>query len=119
MYSFECPCGFRKDGVYVGATREGGYLVVLCRTCHRLFSVWTDGDPSSLTQSDHLSACRGCGKPALPITAPGAWGPPALQARYPDTEPWLVEEEEPVDIKILCPKCGEYSLSYALEAFWD
>jgi hypothetical protein len=68
----------------------------------------------------------------MPITATGAWGPSRLQNKFPDIEPWLVEDggqfdEEPTDeeladlacIRVLCPKCRSYSLEYEIESLWD
>ena len=33
--------------------------------------------------------CGECNRLLMPITAPGAWGPPDLQNRFPDLEPWI------------------------------
>lgn len=128
--SFRCPCGFRKDRVSVGATEMSHYHVVLCLDCHLLLSIsrrsnnWQDRESSPI--------CRKCGKPYMTITAPGAWEPAALQNKFLDMEPWLLEDgdyfvEEPTDdelaqienIRILCPKCGSYSLEYEIQALWD
>ena len=66
------------------------------------------------------------------ITAPEAWAPSSLQNKFPDLEPWIIENgdhfvEEPTDeeiaelanIRVLCPKCRSYSLEYEVQSFWD
>lgn len=128
--AFRCPCGFRRDNVSVGATQTGHYLVVLCLHCHRLFSLWRRTRSSE--RQDDRPICRGCGKPLIPITAPGAWGPPSLQNRFPDLEPWLVQEDDDIvenaarparaeldAIRVLCPKCKSLSLEYQRVGLWD
>jgi NAD-dependent SIR2 family protein deacetylase len=128
--NFRCPCGFKREGVMVGATLEGHYDVVMCHQCHLLLSVWRDGAMYKGQRAP--PTCRKCGKPLMPITAPGAWGPPDLQNRFPDLEPRIVEDgdyfdEGPTDeersqlaqIRVLCPKCGALSLEYKTVAHWD
>jgi hypothetical protein len=124
---FRCPCGYLSKTVTVGATEKGHYLVVLCLDCQRLFSVWR----SNKAQQER-PVCKKCGKGLTPITAPGAWGPTSLQNKFPDLEPWIIEngdqfDEEQTDeelaelgnIKVLCPKCRSYSLEYEIESLWD
>lgn len=129
--SFRCLCGFHKKHVMVGATLEGHYLVVMCCNCHLIFSLWQEKSDSSkmdkprackecgqsLPMIDEQPTCRKCGKPLARITDPGAW---SHQARFPNYDPWLVEGKiNPGNIRIRCPQCGNYSLEYEVEAFWD
>jgi len=124
--NFKCPCGFNAKNVTVGATQEEYCLVVLCLECHRLFSLWRKGNNST------VPICKSCGKPLMSITAPGAWSPSALQAKFPDSEPWLIDEgsscedeliEDEIDqfkeIRIMCPRCKKYSVEFKEVAYWD
>jgi len=128
--NFRCPCGFIRKGVMVGAALDGHYDVVMCLHCHLLLSVWRD--EAKFKRQQVRPICKKCGKPLMPITASGAWGPPDLQNRFPDHEPWIVKngdcfDKEPTDaelaqfaqIRILCPKCGTFSLEYETVAHWD
>ena len=114
----------------VGAALEGHYVIVMCLECHQLLSIWKGKANSKVQKAPPI--CKKCGKPLMPITAPGAWGPPDLQNRFPDLEPWILEDgdylgEGPTDeeraqlaqIRILCPKCGAFSLEYEALAHWD
>jgi DNA-directed RNA polymerase subunit RPC12/RpoP len=157
MLAFACPCGYRTHDVMAGATQSGHHRVVLCDTCHRIFSLWRDreeDDPASShacpacgqqVRGGRPLACRECGKPLIDVTAPGAWGPPALQERFPDREPWMIDssdfdpeppenepwneqeaEETPEErialletIRIRCPRCHNCSLTFQEEGCWD
>jgi len=68
----------------------------------------------------------------MAATDSGVWEPASLQQRFPDTEPWMVENdvyelEEPENnyissienIRLLCPNCRKYSLTFESTAFWD
>ena len=124
MMNFKCPCGFNAEDT-VGATLEEHYLVVLCLECHRLFSLWRKEDNST------IPICKNCRKPLMPITAPGAWSPSALQKKFPDYEPWNFDvladndelSEDEIDqikeIRIMCPKCKKYSVEFEEVGYWD
>lgn len=67
------------------------------------------------------------------MTDPGAWEPASLQQRFPDSEPWMVldeivnldeEESEKLmpladEIRILCPRCKNYTLELGEKGCWD
>ena len=126
---FKCQCGFKARSVTVGATLEGHYLVGMCLECHRLFSSWRK------CNNETVPICYKCGNPSMPITAPGAWSPAALQKKFPDLEPWNVdgrssnddedddliedEVEQSPGIRILCPLCKQYSVEFEEVLLWD
>ena len=109
---FHCPCGFNAKNIPVGATQSSYYLVVLCFECHRLFSVWKKGDDST------VPSCKRCSKLLMLITSPGAWSPFPLHDKFPNSDPWLITEK-PSEIRILCPKCRNYSVEYDITQYWD
>ena len=132
--SFKCPCGFHKDNIGVGATENGYYTVFLCVGCKDIFSTWASYKKS------HGRICRKCGKRLMAVTDDGAWQPVFLQNRFPDTEPWMVEDDiyacgfddiedlEEVEntyisnienIRLLCPSCGKYALTFENTMLWD
>ena len=123
---FNCPCGFLRDNIDVGATETGDYTVFLCLQCKKIVSIWTS------VGHLHNKACKKCGMKLMAVTDSGAWGPASLQQRFPDTEPWMIEDqvdefEQPEndhiasiqDIRLLCPNCGKYSLQFESTRFWD
>jgi ribosomal protein L37AE/L43A len=124
--NFKCVCGFNAVDISVGATQSQHYLVVMCFECHRLFSLLRRCDSST------IPICKTCGKPLIPITTPGAWGPPALQKKFPDTDPWLVDDESYCDdeaieeemdqfneIRVMCPRCKNHSVEFEAIEYWD
>jgi ribosomal protein S27E len=124
--SFKCSCGFYKNDIDVGATEEGHYAVFLCFRCKNIFSSWASRSKS------YRKICRKCGEGLIAVTDKGAWGPTFIQDRFPDSEPWMVENdifdidedvsvyaEEIENIRILCPKCGNLTLVFENSAFWD
>ena len=132
ILAFTCTCGFQADDVYVGATITGEvYWVGMCLSCRRLVSFLqrAAGRRGRIPQPPPL--CFGCRAPLLSITAPGAWGPAAVQAAYPDEEPWLVVDRiaqsgapigvsgGPEQIRIRCPRCRRTTLRFEAQAIWD
>lgn len=124
--SFNCPCGFQRDDIWVGATETGHYTVFLCLQCKKIFSIWTS------VRKHHNRVCKRCGMKLMAATDSGVWEPASLQQRFTDTEPWMVENdvyelEEPENnyissienIRLLCPNCRKYSLTFENTAFWD
>ena len=132
--SFKCICGFHKDNIKVGATEDGHYTVFLCAECKNIFSSWI-----SCKKSDDR-ICRKCGKRLMAVTDDGAWQPEILQQKFPNIEPWIVENEiydyafddiecsEEIEnfyisnienIRILCPRCGKYTLKFENTMLWD
>ena len=124
--SFICPCGFQSHDIKAGATETGEYTVFLCLQCKRISSIWTS------TKHPFKRACNKCGMWLITVTDSGAWEPASLQLRYPDSEPWMIENEIDEDelpedesnnrirdIRLLCPICGKYSLKYEITVFWD
>jgi hypothetical protein len=122
-----CPCGFRKKEVWVGVDEAMVHLSFgICLDCRKIF-------PLVCKPGGRFpSSCHRCGMRLLTPTAPGAWEPAELQRKFPDTEPWLVgneyyrlsEREEKYErmieeIRLLCPRCGKYSLTYQEGLLWD
>ena len=130
---FKCHCGFNVENVTEGATQKGHYLVVLCLECHRLFSIWKKDLPP--VQDSTVPNCKRCGKPLMPLTAPEAWSPSSLQKKFPDYEPWGIDEgtwfdrfdDEPTEnemvqikgIRVLCPRCRKHSVDFETVLFGD
>jgi hypothetical protein len=125
--NFECPCGFKKEKVTVGATQHESYCVFLCLSCHLVFSLKI----KNRNQNSGKQYCRHCHGILKEVTEPGGWGPEEIQKKFPDMEPWLIgdthysEEDEIVwnfdlsVIRVLCPNCGLFSLDFTSVAFWD
>jgi len=124
--SFKCPCGFHRGNIEVGATGSGHYTVFLCKRCKNIFSSW-----AALSKSNS-KICKKCGDNLIAVTDQGAWNPAFIQNRFPDSEPWMVENDifdiedndseyadEIENIRILCPRCGKYTLLFEISAFWD
>jgi hypothetical protein len=71
----------------------------------------------------------------MAVTDSRAWEPATLHQRFPDAEPWMIEDdvydlddfEQPENddissvenIRILCPGCGKYALTFESTALWD
>jgi len=53
------------------------------------------------------------------LDEPGAWGPANLQRHFPGEEPWMVNDPDADNIRLLCPKCGKYSLRFDVRTLWD
>ena len=128
VLSFICPCGFKKNNINVGATETGHYSVYLCIKCANIFSLWEK------TNKRSGKKCRKCKTALIAVTDAGAWVPKLLQQKIPETEPWMVVDELSEtedyylgedyesyinDIKILCPKCRKYSLTFEEDEYWD
>lgn len=124
--SFKCSCGFYKNDIDVGATEAGHYKVYLCLRCKNICSSWTSRSKSN------SKICKKCGEGLIAVTDKGAWKPTFIQDRFPDSEPWMVENDifdidedasayagEIENIRILCPKCANYTLEFENSAFWD
>jgi hypothetical protein len=125
MLTFFCSCGYRKGYVAIGGTSQGECKVFICTHCKTIFSIY-DNNP------DRKRFCKKCGSKLLSITDAGAWQPEELHKKYSDCEPWdleykalsgeeLTEADRMLipEIKILCPRCREYSLQHEYGAFWD
>lgn len=125
ILNFCCECGFTKNDINVGALIDRHYIVCLCFNCNILKSTLITGG------SDKKPVfCKKCNKAMLKITEKNAWIPETLNEKFHETEPWMLEEiifedddeeidNEINDIKILCPKCGRYSLRYEQVGCWD
>ena len=126
--SFSCPCGFKKNDVQVGVSDDFvNFSAFLCLNCKKIIPVLKRHSGSF----NHY--CHLCGTKFVAITDPGAWMPVELQQRFPDSEPWMIEnsifnlEEEEAEklmslageIRILCPKCGKHSLRFKTTELWD
>lgn len=123
IMSFNCPCGFQRD-ISVGTISFTEYYsVFLCRQCKEIFSIETS------VGKNPNEACKECGMKLIAVTGFGSWKPDSLQQRFPDTEPWMIKNElgklendaiARIDnIRILCPNCEKYSLTFESTAFWD
>ena len=127
ILSFACPCGFKKNEIKVGATEAGHYSVYLCIKCANIFSFWEKTKKSG-------KKCKKCKTALIGVADSGVWEPKSLQEKIPEAEPWMVvdalselednylgEDYESYinDIKILCPKCRRYSLTFEENGYWD
>lgn len=125
ILNFYCDCGFKKNEVYVGAETNRHYIVCICFNCNILIS-------KLIVSGNNAKPvfCKKCQKRMLNINEKNAWIPEILNERFHETDPWLLEdytieddeeelETEISDIKILCPKCGRYSLKYEGVGLWD
>jgi len=125
---FECECGFSAKNVAVGATEAGHYEVAICFECNILSSCWNNDRKNELESLK----CKKCRNSSMKITDPKAWIPDSLHKIFPDSEPWMVEDNEYWEdhdadeelrqldqIRIICPKCNSYRLRYEIAALWD
>jgi hypothetical protein len=68
ILSFHCPCGFRKNDVWVGASEKGIHSTIfLCRQCGKIVPA------EKLARGLYNTNCVKCLMPLMAITAPGAW----------------------------------------------
>jgi hypothetical protein len=126
--TFQCSCGYKKQDVGVGASEEYiDYSAFLCLKCKKVIPVL------KRSNGEFNKYCHICGTKFVAITDPEAWVPSELQQRFPDCEPWMVEDEvfnlgeEEAEkllplaeqIRILCPRCGKHSLSFEVTELWD
>jgi hypothetical protein len=126
--TLSCPCGFRSRDVCVGVTDSHcASTFALCPECRKIVPL------HSKHGGEFSTRCHQCGMKLKALDEPGAWEPAELQRRFPGTEPWLVEnqicelQEKEAEyyysmyenIRILCPKCGKYSLTYKVVTLWD
>jgi transcription elongation factor Elf1 len=128
ILSFHCPCGFKKSNITVGVSEDFvNYSAFLCLNCKKIIPVLKRRGGSFNVN------CHICGTKFVTLTEPGAWMPVELQQRFPDSEPWMIEnsifnlEEEEAEklmslaeeIRVLCPRCGKHSLRFEETGLWD